>query len=207
VLFSILPIVGLILAVIIGAGQSASVSSGVGQPPAVTYIPFTLINNPAPEFALPLLRLTQGSDGQAGGQPESQPDVKADIKAYRGRWVFLNFWATWCPPCVAEMPELQKLYDGGFGNDPAQITVLTVNKGEDADTVRGFMEKFDLSLPVAMDSQSLVSGQYVVAQLPITVLIDPEGVVRYQHIGALDATLIPLYLERIRDRTQATPTP
>lgn len=189
VLFLILPLLGLIFAIIIGSRDDAGAAAKV-EPPAVTYVPYTLINNPAPAFTLPSLNV----------EPVSLSD-------YRGKWVFLNFWATWCPPCVAEMPELQKLYEGGFDSDPTKVAVVAVNKGEDQATAQAFMTKNRLSMTVALDTDNAVSGQYVVVQLPITFLIDPDGVVRYQHIGPLNSDLIPLYLERIRERDKGTLSP
>ena len=180
VLFVMLPIIGLVAAFIVGSGRGTAATTQQ-QPPPVTYIPYTLINNPAPDFTLTTLT------GES-----------IQLKDLRGKWVFLNFWATWCPPCVEEMPELQKLHDGGYGTDPSQIVVLAVDKAEDKAQIEKFMTDNKLSLPVAMDSDSTVAGQYVVVNLPITYIIDPQGVVRAQHISPLTAEIIPLFLDRIK---------
>jgi peroxiredoxin len=95
------------------------------------------------------------------------------------------------------MPALQQLYDGDLGSDPEAVTVLTVNKAEDEATVYRFMEEHDLTLPVAMDTTNVVNGQYVVINLPITFLIDPEGVVRAQHLSPLTPDIIKLFLDKI----------
>ncbi|MBX3064153.1 MAG: TlpA family protein disulfide reductase [Anaerolineae bacterium] len=179
-LFLLIPVAGLVAALIIGSNRSAATTPN--EPPAITSIPFTLIDNPAPQFTLNTL----------DGDPIKLTDLQ-------GKWVFLNFWATWCPPCVTEMPELQKLYDGGYGTDPQAITVLTVDKSEDEATVRKFMTDNKLTLPVALDTDSVVNGQYVVINLPITFMIDPQGVVRYQHLSPLTPEVINLFLEKIRN--------
>ncbi|MBX3084430.1 MAG: TlpA family protein disulfide reductase [Anaerolineae bacterium] len=181
VLFIILPLVGLIAAFIVASGRGSSTTITQQQPPPVTYIPYTLINNPAPDFTLNTL------DGKT-----------ISLSDLRGKWVFLNFWATWCPPCVEEMPELQKLHDGGYDTDPSQIVVLAVDKAEDKAQIEKFMTANNLSLPVAMDSDNVVSGKYVVVNLPITYIIDPQGMVRAQHISPLTAEIIPLFLDRIK---------
>jgi peroxiredoxin len=180
IIFLILPIIGLIAAAIIASNRSAAVPPV--EPPAVTFVPASLKNNPAPQFAL------AGPDGR-----------RVKLTELQGRWVFLNFWATWCKPCVVEMPELQKLADGAFGTTADEITVLAVNKGETAEEVRAFLDKYQLTLPVVLDTDSIVSGQYVIVNLPITFIIDPRGIVRQQHIGALDEPAIRRYLELIRD--------
>jgi peroxiredoxin len=178
VLFLILPLIGLGAAYIVASGRNTP-SNPQQQPRAVTYVPYTLIGNPAPDFTL-----------------ETLAGDKVSLSDLRGKWVFLNFWATWCPPCVEEMPELQKLHDGGYDTD--NIVVLAVDKAEERAQVQKFMDENKLSLPVAMDSESDVSGQYVVVNLPITYIIDPEGVVRAQHISPLTAEIIPLFLEKIK---------
>jgi peroxiredoxin len=184
-----LSVLGLIFGIVIGSRDGTGAAAKI-EPPVVTYVAYTPINNPAPSFTLPSL------NGEA-----------VSLSDYRGKWVFLNFWATWCPPCVAEMPELQKLHEGSFGNDPAQVAVLAVNNGEDRATAQAFMNEHKLSLPVVLDTDKAVSGQYVVMQMPITFMIDPDGVVRYQHIGALSSEVIALYLERIRNHDNGTLTP
>lgn len=180
VIFLILPIIGLIAAAVIAANRS--VATPTIEPPAVTFVPYTLVNNPAPQFAL------TGLDGR-----------RVRLTDLQGRWIFLNFWATWCKPCVVEMPELQKLSDGKYGTSPDDVMVLAVNKGEKPDEVRAFLDKYQLTLPVVLDTDSIVSGQYVIISLPVTFIIDPRGIVRQQHIGALDEPSIQRYLQLIKD--------
>jgi peroxiredoxin len=118
---------------------------------------------PAPEFAL------VGMDGQT---------VRlADLK---GQPVVLNFWATWCPPCQAEMPALQALTDAYAGRG---VTVLGVNQAEGADQVRGFLQSKGIDFPVVLDADAGVSQAYRVRSLPTTFFIDREGVIDEIVIG------------------------
>jgi len=91
---------------------------------------------------------------------------------FRGRYVLVNFWATWCPPCRDEMPDLQAYYDTykDFG-----FTLLAVNEQEDAATVRQFVESFGFTFPVALDLTGAVMKQYGTQSLPTSYLIGPDG--------------------------------
>jgi peroxiredoxin len=132
--------------------------------------PAPAVGHPAPDFTLPAL---------AGGDL-----ALADLA---GQPVVLNFWASWCGPCRAEMPELQRLHDrlGAAG-----VAVVGVNQGETPETAAAFLEALGLSFPVALDQRTGVSQQYLVNSLPTTFFIDRDGVVRRTFIGAMsDAVL------------------
>lgn len=97
---------------------------------------------------------------------------KHRLSDYRGQGVFLNFWATWCPPCEREMPFINHQYkqykDKG-------VQVLTVDVGESDLAVSKFIEKYGLEFPVAIDKDSSVMTAYGIDPLPITFLIDKDG--------------------------------
>lgn len=100
----------------------------------------------------------------------------------RGKVVLLNFWATWCPPCKAEMPDLQTLYrDYGAEHD---FVILAVDVSEAKDLVSDFVDQNRLTFPVLLDSDGRVSGfRYFVRSLPNSFIIDRGGNVRYSWIG------------------------
>ncbi|MCC7409891.1 MAG: redoxin domain-containing protein [Phycisphaeraceae bacterium] len=103
-----------------------------------------------------------------------------DLAALRGKQVVvLDFWATWCGPCVESLPELQRVAEG-YADRP--VTVLAVNDGEDAATIRAFLEKKGLKLTVVMDEQGQIVRLYGVSAIPRTVVIGMDGKV------VLDAT-------------------
>ncbi len=99
--------------------------------------------------------------------------------------VIINFWATWCPPCRLEMPQLQTLYER-YQDQGLQI--LAINVGEDEKTVRDFLSQRTLSFPVLLDREGLVAAQYRVEAFPTTVLLDAEGRV-FQFTEGLDPYL------------------
>jgi peroxiredoxin len=121
----------------------------------------------APEF-----RLT-ASDGRQVG-----------LSDFRGKMVMVHFWATWCPPCVEEMPALDKLNNALKGTDFVMLTVSVDEGGVEA--VAPFMLRNRLSLPVLFDPGGEVAGQYGTSKFPETYIVDREGVVRYKVIGSRD---------------------
>lgn len=100
-------------------------------------------------------------------------------KDFKGKVVFLNFFATWCPPCKQEIPDIEKLYeDNGFNkNDVAVIAVASPGQGREQDEagVKKFIDEMGIKYPVLMDTTGEVFGKYQVYSLPTTFLIDKEG--------------------------------
>ena len=113
------------------------------------------------------------------------PDVEGNIwrlSDFRGKVVLLNFWATWCPPCRAEMPSMETLYqaykDQGF-------EILAVSSDvQGAAIVQPFMQEYRLSFPALLDTTGRVNGMYGVRSIPTSYLVDRQGQVVSQEIGA-----------------------
>ncbi len=99
---------------------------------------------------------------------------------YRGKVVVLNFWATWCPPCRAEMPSMQRAWEKVKDKG---VVLLGVDVGEDEDTVFEFTANYPLNFPLLLDIDSKVAKQWPVRGLPTTYVIDPFGLVVYQAVG------------------------
>jgi thiol-disulfide isomerase/thioredoxin len=99
-----------------------------------------------------------------------------------GQVVVLNFWATWCAPCVEEMPSLQALHN----NSERAPKVLAVNVKETASTVRRFMAAQRIDMPVVLDPQGDLTRQWGVRVYPTTVLIGPDGRARWRVVGEVD---------------------
>jgi len=94
--------------------------------------------------------------------------------------VLLNFWATWCPYCVEEMPELVKLH---AQHEAAGFTVIAVNVGESASQAAAFIKKHHLNFPVVLDENMSVSERYGLVGLPTSFLIGTDGKVIGQYTG------------------------
>ncbi|MFO1220912.1 MAG: TlpA disulfide reductase family protein [Burkholderiaceae bacterium] len=101
----------------------------------------------------------------------------------RGRPVLLNFWATWCEPCRAEMPSLELLAERHRADG---LLVLAVNFRESELTVRRFLEKFPISLPIVLDPQGATTKAWTPGVFPNTVLIDRQGRPRRTIVGEVD---------------------
>lgn len=125
--------------------------------------------NMAPDFEL----------GLASGETVKLSD-------YRGKKVILNFWATWCPPCKAEMPHMQKYYEKNKDKD---MTILAVNltaldKGRDA--IDQFVKDYGLTFPIALDEKNKVGTEYQALTIPTSYIISPDGIITKKYVGPMD---------------------
>ena len=100
----------------------------------------------------------------------------------RGKAVVLNFWATWCPPCREEMPSLQTLHELGGGD----LVVMGINVREPASRVRRYLESAGLQFPVVLDPQGELAQRFGVKTYPTTLLIAPDGQIRWRVVGEVD---------------------
>lgn len=132
--------------------------------------PAPLPGHPAPDFTLVSL----------AGEPVTLSEL-------RGQVVLVNIWATWCPPCRAEMPAIQAVYDQyaeqGF-------TVLAVNVREEPQTVAAYMQSAGLTFPALLDSDATVSNSYRANVLPSSFFVDRAGVVRAVYRGPMARSVI-----------------
>jgi peroxiredoxin len=141
------------------------------------------VGSPAPDFSL------TGLDQQT-----------IELGQLRGKVVLLNFWATWCGPCVAEMPNIDQVYQGTAHQD---VAILAVNQGEFADQVKGYAELYHLHFPILLDGNGKVGDLYRVQALPTTVFIDRQGIVREIHIGGpMSKDFVQTHVESLLRQTQ-----
>jgi thiol-disulfide isomerase/thioredoxin len=158
------------LAIILGAAgiwagrmPQENVGATSGLPPAPA------VGHPAPEVSLTTV----------AGETFT-------LSALRGKPVVLNFWATWCPPCRAELPELQAAHERYAG----QVIIAGVNQAEPPASVAAFAGQVGLSFPLPLDVRGDVSRRYAVRSLPTTFFIDRTGVIRRIQSGPVtEATL------------------
>lgn len=110
---------------------------------------------------------------------KDQNGKSVDVGAFKGKVVFVNFFATWCPPCRAEIPDIQKLYEENGHNkkDVVVIGVTAPNMGRETDEagVKKFIKDYNITYPVLMDTEGRTFGAYGVASLPTTFMIDKDG--------------------------------
>ncbi len=107
----------------------------------------------------------------------------ASLEDYRGKLIFLNFWATWCPPCRAEMPSMQRLWEEFKEED---FVILAINIQEEIKLVSSFMNERGLSFPVLLDEKGEVARSYGISGIPATFFLNPDGEIIGKAVGARD---------------------
>jgi len=143
--------------------QRAKEQAAVAAPRERSLRPYQ--GNPQP----PALRLT-GLDG-----------ATYDLADYRGQVVLINFWASWCPPCVREMPSLQRLKNRLSGRP---FVILGVNMAEDQATIRAFLaHKVNIDFPVLLDRDGAALKRWKVFAFPTSFVVAPDGQLRYGLVG------------------------
>ncbi|MDQ0229930.1 redoxin domain-containing protein [Metabacillus malikii] len=106
------------------------------------------------------------------------------LETLKGKKVLLNFWATWCPPCRAEMPDMQKLQDN-FGEEVVVAAVNFTSSEPNKDSVKKFVDELALTIPILMDEKGKVNSQYEVLQYPTSYILDENGIITEKYVGAL----------------------
>lgn len=147
------------------------------SPAGAATTPAPLADHPAPDFTL------MGLDGSP-----------VTLSKLKGQVALINVWATWCPPCCAEMPTIQAAYeqyrDQGF-------TVLAVNLQEDPRTVAAFMREYTLTFPALLDLDGQVSAAYQARVLPSSFFVDKKGVIRSVYRGPMPRSVIAGTVEQL----------
>ena len=126
----------------------------------------TSVGNLAPDFTL------TSTTGEA-----------VSLSDYRGKRVMVNFWGTWCPPCRAEMPDMEKFYQE---NDVEILAVNLTPTESNVSDVTDFIDEFGLSFQVLLDEELNVSSQYGIQPVPTSFMIDSKGIVQYVALGAIN---------------------
>lgn len=126
---------------------------------------------------------------------ETLEGEKVSLSDFRGKRVMLNFWATWCPPCRAEMPDMQKFHEN------KDVVILAVNLTEtesSEDNVPKFVEEYGITFRVPLDVDSSVSTLYQIRPIPTTYLIDSNGMIHNVAFGAINYELMVQEFEKMQ---------
>lgn len=119
------------------------------------------------------------------------------LSDFKGRPVVINFWASWCPPCIAELPYFEKMYKK-YGEDVKFMMVnLTDGQRETVDVVNTFIEDTAYTFPVYYDSDSYAANAYRTYSIPVTVFIDKEGNLIRRQTGAVSEEMLEAYILKI----------
>ena len=114
----------------------------------------------------------------------------------QGKVILINFWATWCPPCVREMPALDKLFGEYKDND--DVVIVAVDVEEEEKTVWTFVYDNGYMFPIAYDVDGKIGLQYPTGGIPYTLIVGKDGIIKNIHLGAGDwETQYQIYKEEI----------
>jgi peroxiredoxin len=140
------------------------------------------IGDSAPNFNLPLFHPAASFAALVPANGDRLPS-RIRLSDYHDRVVLVNFWATWCPPCIEETPSLER-----FAEQVRQdgAVVIGVSVDEDADTLAKFVARFNMSFPVARDPDKTMAARYGTFQFPETYILDRDGRVAEKIIGEQD---------------------
>ena len=127
------------------------------------------------------------SEGNESAPPLALVDIRGvehALEQYRGKVVVVNFWATWCPPCVEELPSLESAWQ----RYRQQGLVVLAVSGEESDVVTSFLERLpsDITFPVLIDGDMKSGNRWQIRGLPTTVVVDRSGDVHWRAEGQLD---------------------
>jgi thiol-disulfide isomerase/thioredoxin len=194
-LFLLFPLVGIIGMVVIIGG-----SSGDDAPVAVNASPTPRYPTPAPvNLTLePTVTVVPVLGSLAPDTPMTTLDGDPmQLADFMGEIVILNFWATWCPPCVEEMPTLRD-----FQNANSDVTVVAVtnpNDGQTLDAVEQFVADYDLdNLVIGLEPENKLASWMRAFNLPTTFVIDTDNVVRFRQIGIVTEDDLNYYVSELR---------
>ena len=122
----------------------------------------------------------------------------------RGKKVVLNFWATWCPPCKAEMPHMQNYYEQYAKKENVEILAVNLTAAERdiseegrIDTVQTFKNAYELTFPILLDTENMAGMDYQILTIPTTYFIDSEGYIRHRIEGPMNMDMLESYVESL----------
>ncbi|WP_096274572.1 peroxiredoxin family protein [Paucisalibacillus globulus] len=116
------------------------------------------------------------------------------LSDFRGSRVMINFWSTWCPPCRAEMPDMEEFHQD------KDIVILAVNLSDtekSVEDVEKFTDDFKLTFPILMDTNLDVANLYAIQPIPTTYMVDSNGIISYRAFGAMNYDLMVQEFEKM----------
>jgi len=149
----------------------------------------TLVSILTMGFAITGCSSNSAPSTQGTGVGNLAPDFQLDnlkgesvsLSDFRGDPVMLNFWATWCPPCVSEMPYIQQMYEEWRDK---RLILLVIHMGGSPSQVKEFLQSHNLSLPVLLDTTQAIAQKYNIRYIPTTFFIDKDGIIQVVKVGA-----------------------
>ena len=119
---------------------------------------------------------------------------EANLNDFRGKWVVVNYWATWCPPCISEMPELQNFHDAHEQTDAVVIGINTEHIGKPR--LQAFLEDYFITYPIFVSPPTQQSDLGLIPGLPTTFMVSPAGEVVARQVGPVTRDLLEEFIHR-----------
>jgi thiol-disulfide isomerase/thioredoxin len=176
------------------------------------YTTYQYNSNPAP-LPNPTTESPKDTTDQSSGQEEVVTSMdaldftledmngnKVSLSDYKGKTIFLNFWASWCGPCKYEMPFIEQLYQETKDSD---LVIITVNLQESKSTVSNFLTDNKYTFPVWLDTEGDVANQYGVSGIPLSLLINKEFKIVSAHEGYMnDLEMMKSFVDQLKEEKQ-----
>ena len=124
---------------------------------------------------------------------------KVNLSSYQGKWVVVNYWATWCPPCIIEMPELQAFHDRHAATDDAMVIGINtelIGKQQ----LLNFLEDYFITYPIFVSKPVQQSELGLIPGLPTTFLVTPQGKVVARQVGPVTQEMIEQFIQNFETR-------
>lgn len=115
---------------------------------------------------------------------------KTNLSDFKGKKIILNFWASWCPPCVAEMPHMQKFYEKNKDNGIEIVAVNLTSMEKKIQDVKDFSNKYELSFPILLDEKGEIGSKFQAFGIPTSYIVDSKGIIRKKIVGPMDEGMI-----------------
>ncbi|MBP2242831.1 peroxiredoxin [Cytobacillus eiseniae] len=130
---------------------------------------------------------------------KSLEDTNVKLSDLQGKKLILNFWATWCPPCKAEIPHMQEFY---ATRDKSNVEILAINlttSEKNSENVKEFMEERNVTFPVLLDEEGDIGTLYQAITIPTSYFIDSHGIIRKKIVGPMDKEMMNQLIENMSD--------
>lgn len=112
------------------------------------------------------------------------------LSDYRGKKVILNFWATWCPPCRAEMPHMQEFHENNADGDVVILAVNLTAQDNGDEAIRSFIDEFGLTFSIPMDETGSTAQTYQIRTVPTTYILNTKGEIAQKIVGPMDEQIM-----------------